>query len=647
MNSTVATPELDSGLESLGQEIQRHLNYTLGHGSTNAAKRYLYRAAAIAVRDRLVAQWRETDARVTASDQRHVYYMSLEFLIGRSFTNAVYNLGLADETREVLHEYGVILEELAEEEHDAGLGNGGLGRLAACFLDSCANLQLPVKGYGLRYEYGMFHQRIENGRQVEDPDHWLLDGNPWEIERREDTRRVRFYGRSELFYDAEGVHHSRWVDTHDVLAVPFDMPIPGYQNETVNTLRLWKSTATDAFDLSEFNAGGYTESVAAKNTAEQITMVLYPNDSSENGKELRLKQQYFLVSASLQDVLAGWVKKHGSDLTQFGERNCFQLNDTHPACAVPELMRLLMDEHNLSWDQAWKVTTRCLAYTNHTLLPEALERWPVALFGRLLPRLTEIIFEINRRFLKAVEAQWPGDAQRRREMSIIEESDHPHIRMAYLAIVGSYSVNGVAQLHTELLKAGLFSNFYGMWPKKFNNKTNGVTQRRWLAHCNPGLRDLLNETIGNEWETDLTKIENILPKAGDAEFRERWRNVKLDNKRRLATYVEERTGVVFPDHAIFDVQVKRIHEYKRQLLNVLHAIHLYDRISRGDAEGLTPRCILIGGKAAPGYHVAKLIVKLINNVAHVINDAAWLLEVLWTAATQALKSSRPLLAVTG
>lgn len=623
MNQTIETPDLDTThLAPLEQEVSRHLNFTLGHHAKNASRNYLYRALAIAVRDRLVAQWSETQARVESSDHRRVFYLSLEFLIGRSLTNAVQNLGLCESAQAALRTYGITLEELAEEEHDAGLGNGGLGRLAACFLDSCANLELPVVGYGIRYEYGMFHQRIESGRQVEEPDHWLRDGNPWELERPEHARRVRFYGRSELYYDAQGIHHSRWVDTHDVVAVPFDMPIPGYRNETVNTLRLWKSCATDEFDLEEFNSGGYAEAVAAKNLAEQISMVLYPNDASENGKELRLKQQYFLVSASLQDVIAQWIRKNGNDLTDFGKKNCFQLNDTHPACAVPELMRLLLDEHGLSWDAAWDITTSCMAYTNHTLLPEALERWSVSLFSRLLPRLTEIVFEINRRFLKQVEQQWPGDDEKRRMMSIVEESDNPHFRMAYLSIVGAFSVNGVAQLHTELLKSGLFSDFHQLWPDKFNNKTNGVTQRRWLSHCNPGLRDLITEAIGNEWETDLSKIEALMPLVGDLEFRDRWQKVKLENKRRLARYVEEETGVIFSENAIFDVQVKRIHEYKRQLLNILHAIHLYDRICRGETQGMVPRCILIGGKAAPGYHVAKLIVKLINNVAHVINTDA-------------------------
>lgn len=622
MNPTVvetAESGASAGLASLECEIRRHLNYTLGHGDKNAGMRYLYRALALAVRDRLVGQWQATEKRVAEKANRKVYYLSLEFLIGRSLSNAVHNLELSDTTSAALHDYGTKLEEVAEMECDAGLGNGGLGRLAACFLDSCANLRLPVRGYGIRYEYGMFHQRIENGRQVEDPDHWLLDGNPWELERSEDARRVRFYGRSELYYDAEGVHHCRWVDTQDVLAVPFDMPIPGFRNQTVNTLRLWKATATNAFDLSEFNAGGYSEAVAAKNMAEQITMVLYPNDASENGKELRLKQQYFLVSASLQDVLEEWAEKHGKDMSKFGEANCFQLNDTHPACAVPELMRLLMDEHDMSWDQAWKITTNCMAYTNHTLLPEALERWSVSLFSRLLPRLTEIIFEINRRFLKEVEKQWPGDADMRRNLSIVEEGDNPHIRMAYLSIVGSFSVNGVAQLHTELLISGLFEKFNELWPKKFNNKTNGVTQRRWLAHCNPGLRDLINAAIGDRWETDLSCIESLLPFVEDSAFRKRWAEVKLENKRRLSRYVEEYTGVVFREDALYDVQVKRIHEYKRQLLNVLHVVHLYDRICRGDVVGVVPRCVLIGGKAAPGYYVAKVIVKLVNNVANIVN----------------------------
>ncbi len=554
------------------------------------------------------------------SEERKVHYFSLEFLLGRSLNNAIQNLGLDEASRLALHQHGLELEEVEEAEPDAGLGNGGLGRLAACFLDSCANLELPVVGYGIRYEFGMFHQTIRDGRQVEGPDHWLRDGNPWEIERPEDSRTIKFYGHTQRCFDDKGKPFSKWVGTQDLLAVPYDMPIPGYKNGTVNTLRLWKAEATDVFNLEAFNMGNYPDAVVQQNNAEQISMVLYPNDASENGKELRLKQQYFLVSASLQDVLAKWVDQHGEDFSKFGELNCFQLNDTHPASAVPELMRLLMDEHGLAWETAWKITSNCMAYTNHTLLPEALERWSVGLFSRLLPRLLEIIFEINERFLADVAKLYPSDTELRRRVSLVEEGDQPHIRMAYLSIVGSFSVNGVAALHTELLKSGLFADFYAMWPEKFNNKTNGVTQRRWLSHCNPDLRNLLYDTIGTEWESDLEQMNKLQPLADDAAFQKKWSAVKLKNKQRLSDYVLANTGVKFDTAAMFDVQVKRIHEYKRQLLNVLHVVHLYDRIRRGETAGMVPRCVLIGGKAAPGYHVAKLIVKLINNVAGVVNS---------------------------
>jgi glycogen phosphorylase len=606
-------------LGPLPDELRRHLLFTLGQNEDRVGPSYGYQAAALAIRDRISQDWRATREKFESSTERRVHYFSLEFLLGRSFNNAIQNLDLEDSVREGLHRYGLQLEEVIEQEQDAGLGNGGLGRLAACFLDSCANLKLPVAGYGIRYEYGMFHQHIEGGFQVEAPDHWLRDGNPWEIERAEDTKTIRLYGRTERYYDASGKPRVRWVDTHDLLAVPYDMPIPGYKNNTVNTLRLWKAAATDAFDLDEFNAGSYPEAVARKNNAEQISMVLYPNDASENGKQLRLKQQYFLVSASLQDVVKNWVAQYGEDFSNFGEQNCFQLNDTHPACSVPELMRLLIDEHGVEWDEAWKITTSCMAYTNHTLLPEALERWSVGLFSHLLPRLLEIIYEINDRFLADVAKLWPGDSDLRRRVSLIEEGDQPHIRMAYLSIVGSFSVNGVAALHTELLKSGLFADFYRIWPEKFNNKTNGVTQRRWLSHCNPGLRALLNETIGPHWEGNLEQMSKLTAFADDPAFQKRWANVKLANKKRLSGYVKQNTGIEFDTSALFDVQVKRIHEYKRQLLNVLHVVHLYDRIRRGETNGMVPRCVLIGGKAAPGYHLAKLIVKLINNVAGVIN----------------------------
>ena len=612
----------NSAANKMLDEVKRHLLCTFGydgHVSEGNDANYLYRATVASVRDRLSTPWRETRKRFAATNQRKVHYLSLEFLLGRSLNNAVQNLKLQQPLQGAIEQLGLHMEEVVSQEHDAGLGNGGLGRLAACFLDSCANLALPVVGYGIRYEYGMFHQKIEAGRQVEAPDHWLREGNLWEIERPEDAKIIRLYGHSERYMDGD-VMRIRWTGANELVAMPFDMPIPGYENETVNTLRLWKAQATDAFNLEEFNAGSYPEAVAAKTQAEQISMVLYPNDASENGKELRLKQQYFLVSASLQDVLEQWVRKNGEDFTEFGNQNCFQLNDTHPATAVPELMRLLMDEHQLEWDAAWGITQQCMAYTNHTLLPEALERWSVSLFSNLLPRLLEIIFEINQRFLAEVAAKAPGDKELIKRVSLIEEGHDPHIRMAYLSIVGSFSINGVAQLHTELLKSGLFEDFYKLWPEKFNNKTNGVTQRRWLSHCNPRLRQLLDDSIGKDWESNLEKIELLKPLADDADFRKQWRSVKLANKQRLSEYVEEHTGIVFNTESLFDVQVKRIHEYKRQLLNVLHVIHSYDQILQGKTESMVPRCVLIGGKAAPGYYLAKQIIKLINNVSDVINN---------------------------
>ncbi|MCB1876643.1 MAG: glycogen/starch/alpha-glucan phosphorylase [Chromatiales bacterium] len=606
-------------VEAVGEDFRRHFSHTLGRDRDCRSPHYLYQSAALTLRDRLMERWKASRYAVYAPDCRRAYYLSMEFLMGRALSNAMLNLGLEDTLTQTLKNLGIKLEDLAAQEHDAGLGNGGLGRLAACFLDSCATLRLPVTGYGLRYEYGMFRQDIVNGEQVEEPDHWLRDGNPWELERPEYTQRVHFYGHSETYRNGHGEIATRWVDTHDVLAIPYDVPVPGYRNDTVVTLRLWKAAATDEFDLGEFNAGSYPESVASKNQAEHISMVLYPNDASENGKELRLRQQYFLASASLKDVIRTWQLQHDNDFSKFAQMNCFQLNDTHPSVAVAELMRLLVDEHGLSWDDAWDTTSQCMAYTNHTLLPEALERWPARLFRQLLPRLLEIIYEINARFLDLVSIQWPGDVDRLRRMSIIEEGDDPQVRMAFLAIVGSFSVNGVAALHSELLKEGLFKDFYDLWPDRFNNKTNGVTQRRWLADCNPGLNRLLTENIGGEWVADLDQLEKISPLANDAEFRARWRDVKRNNKKRLANLVRKDCGIHFDPDALFDVQVKRIHEYKRQLLNVLHVVYLYHRIKSGDTAGWTPRCVLIGGKAAPGYAMAKSIIKLVNNVARVVN----------------------------
>jgi starch phosphorylase len=606
--------------DAIAEGFRHYFNRTLGRDETHCTNHYLYEALAYTVRDRLMERWKNTRLTYERDQARRTNYLSLEFLMGRALGNSMLNLGIEDAVHKMLFDFGIEYEDMESSEQDAGLGNGGLGRLAACFLDSCATLQLPVVGYGLRYDYGMFRQKIENGFQVEEPDHWLRDGNPWELERPEFRQRVKFGGHTEHFQDPSGVHRARWMGTHDVLAVPYDVPVPGYKNDTVNTLRLWKSTATDEFDLEEFNAGDYSEAVAAKNNAEHITMVLYPNDASENGKELRLRQQYFLASASLQDVLRCWSRINGDNLSGFVEKNCFQLNDTHPSIAVAELMRLLLDNYRLGWDEAWQIVSHSMAYTNHTLLPEALEKWPVPLFEKLLPRLLEIIYEINARFLSKVARQWPGDTDRLHRMSIIEEGDTPMVRMAYLAIVGSYSINGVAELHSQLLVDGLFRDFYEIWPHKFNNKTNGVTQRRWLAMCNPGQSDLMSSKIGEGWITDLTQLKKLLPYADDEAFHQQWREVKRQNKQRLAEMVERRTGVKFDTDAIFDIQVKRIHEYKRQLLNVLHVVHLYNRIRQGDTANISKRCVLIGGKAAPGYFMAKLIIKLVNNVANVVNN---------------------------
>ncbi len=617
---TLAPLSMDA--DGIARDFQHYYANTLGRDRDCRSAYYPYKALAITLRDRLMERWKRSRHAHDKASCKRTYYLSLEFLMGRSLSNALLNLGITDEARKSLYDMGLLYEEIEAAEMDAGLGNGGLGRLAACFLDSCATLQLPVKGYGLRYEYGMFRQLIENGRQVEEPDHWLRDGNPWELERPEYTQRIQFFGRTEQYKDQQGRLQRRWVDTYDVLAVPYDIPIPGYHNDTINTLRLWSAAATDEFDLGEFNAGSYPESVAAKNDAEHITMVLYPNDASESGKELRLRQQFFLASASIKDVMREWIRLHGHDFSEFADNNCFQLNDTHPAVSVAELMRQLMDDHGMEWDEAWGITTRTMAYTNHTLLPEALERWPVRLFQQLLPRILEIIYEINARFLSEVAARWPGDMDRQRRMSLIEEDGDPQVRMAFLAIVGSFSVNGVAALHSELLKQGLFRDWFELWPEKFNNKTNGVTPRRWLAMCNEGLRDLLDETIGSDWVRDLSQLERIAPYADDPAFRKRWDAIKHANKERLATLVFNTCHVEFPPEFMFDVQVKRIHEYKRQLLNILHVIHLYNRIKRGDTDIGSPRCVLIGGKAAPGYEIAKLIIKLINNVAKVVNADA-------------------------
>ncbi|MFT5704803.1 MAG: starch phosphorylase [Shewanella sp.] len=604
--------------DSLSALLSRYMN--CGLGQKEHAEHDLFHALASSVKDKMLDSWRETRAKDSQYKTKQVAYLSLEFLMGRTLGNALLNLELTEESREALNQYAMDLESLESLEHDAGLGNGGLGRLAACFLDSCASMDLAVTGYGIRYEYGMFAQKIVDGYQIERPDRWLRDGNPWEVRVSKHNVTVPFFGRTESYIDKEGRRNITWVDTQDVLAVAYDMPVPGYRNGRINTLRLWKSEATDDFDLTEFNQGDYTEAVARKNLAEQITMVLYPNDSSENGKELRLRQQYFLSSASLQDLLNNWVNQHGVDFSGFAKANVMQLNDTHPSIAVPELMRLLVDKYYLGWDLAWSITTSTMAYTNHTLLPEALERWPVRMFEQMLPRVLEIIYEINARYLDDVAHHWPGNGDMLAKMSIIEEGDVPHVRMAYLAIVACFSVNGVAGLHTQLLTSGLFKHFYDLWPEKFNNRTNGVTPRRWLAHCNPRLSALLTKRLGDSWVKDLHHLQKLKGLTEDAELLKEWQQVKQANKFDLTEMIAKECGVQFDPSMMFDVQVKRIHEYKRQLLNILHVIHLYHQILQGNTDNMVPRCVLIGGKAAPGYAMAKLLIKLANNVAHMVNS---------------------------
>ena len=618
------SPALKMNAAALLEDFAHYFSRMLGHPMPCQQSLHLFEALVYATRTRLMERWSRTNKVLRSRQHRRAHYISLEFLIGRLLDNALLNLGIQDQASDALEQIGVDLKELCEQEHDAGLGNGGLGRLAACFLDSCATLQLPVIGYGIRYHYGMFRQHFKNGHQIEEPDTWLHGGFPWEVKRIESSRTVKFGGRCSTQVDADGRTWHSWTDTNDVLAIPFDVPVPGYRNDVVNTLRLWSAAATNEFDLDEFNAGSYADAVAAKNLAENITMVLYPNNASENGQELRLRQQYFLASASLQDVLSDWqADNDGGGFADFAANNCFQLNDTHPAIAVPELMRLLMDEYGMRWCAAWDITRKTMAYTNHTLLPEALELWSQIMMRQLLPRIMEIIEEINRRFRAEVSERWPGDWQRLERMSLIQSEQSgqpPMVRMAYLAIVGSYSVNGVAELHSRLLRQGMLKDFAEHWPEKFNNKTNGVTQRRWLAGCNPGLSALITDKIGSSWITDLEQLARLQDFITDSDFNDAWRTVKNTNKLRLAHAInKQRMGVEINPTMLFDVQVKRIHEYKRQLLNLLHVIHLYDRIQRGDGKGLVPRLIIIGGKAAPGYVMAKNIIKCINNVADVIN----------------------------
>lgn len=601
--------------ESLKRAIIDHVTYTLAEDRGTASDRDIFMSTAWSVRDRLAERWAATQRRYQEDDAKRVYYLSLEFLIGRTLGNALVNLGLRDDVAEAVEPLGYRANELEEMEPDAALGNGGLGRLAACYLDSMATLELPGYGYGIRYEHGIFRQRIENGRQVEMPDNWLHDQNPWEIARPDRTYTVRFYGRVESTDDGNGRTHWQWVDSHDVLAMAYDMPVPGYRNNTVNTLRLWAAKATEEFDLADFIRGDYMAAVEAKARSETISKVLYPPDDTGTGKELRLKQQYFFVTATLQDILFRY-KRERKTFTEFADKVQIQLNDTHPAVAIPELMRLLMDEEGLEWDEAWKLARRTFAYTNHTVLPEALEVWSVELFSRLLPRHLEIIREIDRRLRATIMERFPGDQDRLERMAIVSGGG---VRMASLAIAGSHTVNGVAELHTTILRERLFRDFHELWPDRLISITNGVTQRRWMLHANPSLSGLIGHTIGDAWATDLEQLRELEPHAEDEDFRAVWQVVKDVNKERLASVIARETGVVVDPAAIMDVHVKRLHEYKRQLLNALRLVDLYLRLKDDPSLDVVPRTVLFGGKAAPTYWTAKLIIRLINAVADAAN----------------------------
>jgi len=603
--------------EGLKKDFEHHLRRTLAKDRYTATDRDRYYALALAVRDRVIERWIATQQTHHKKNVKRLYYLSLEFLIGRLLGNNVINMNLENSCREAMSEMGFNWEGFRDQEVDAGLGNGGLGRLAACFLDSLATMNLPAVGYGLRYDFGIFKQRIVNGYQMEQPDEWLKLGYPWEIAHPEFSFPVQFEGRVDTMRGSNGKEW-RWLDTKTVIGMPYDLPVVGYGGNTVNTLRLWSAKAAEEFDLDDFNRGEYVDAVANKVLAENLTKVLYPNDNVFEGKELRLKQQYFFVSCTLQDILRRF-KADGNGWDVFPDKVFIQLNDTHPSLVTPELMRLLIDREGLGWDQAWELTTAVTGYTNHTILPEALEKWPVNMLEKQLPRHLQIIYEINARFMREVASRYPLDIDRMRRMSIIEEDEQKHIRMAHLAIVGSCSVNGVAKLHSELLRNKVLRDFAEYWPAKFNNKTNGITPRRWLLKANPRLARLITEAIGDEWITDLDELRKLEPFADDPDFRERFLAVKQHNKRSLASYIERELGIVVSPESLFDVQVKRLHEYKRQFLLLLYIITLYNRLKADPGLNIAPRTFIISGKAAPGYFAAKLIIKLIHQVAEVIN----------------------------
>jgi starch phosphorylase len=606
-------------IPTLRRALADNLFYIQGKFPGVATKNDYYMALAYTVRDRLLQRWINTVQTYTQQGAKNVCYFSAEFLVGPHLGNNLINLGIYDQVKQAVEESGLDLQELIDQEEEPGLGNGGLGRLAACYMASLASLEIPAIGYGIRYEFGIFDQEIRDGWQVEITDKWLRLGNPWEIPRPEVPALVKFGGHTEPYTDAMGNFRVRWVPEYVLRGVAYDTPILGYKVNTANTLRLWKAEACESFDFQRFNVGDYYGAVDAKVGSENLTKVLYPNDEQIEGKELRLKQQFFFVSCSLQDMIRMHLQ-HGDRLESFHEKWAAQLNDTHPSIGVAELMRLLVDEHLMDWDQAWDVTRQTFAYTNHTLLPEALEKWPISLFSRLLPRHLEIIYEINQRFLEEVQLKFPGDDGKMDRLSLIDESGERYVRMANLACVGSHAINGVAALHSELLKQDVLKDFHELWPDKINNKTNGVTPRRWIALSNPGLTVLISSKIGDSWIKNLAELKKLEPYAEDAGFRQAWRQIKRANKQDLADRIQRAQGLTLNPESLFDIQIKRLHEYKRQHLNVLHIITLYNRLKRNPDLKITPRTFLFAGKAAPGYFMAKLIIKLINSVGDVVNN---------------------------
>jgi starch phosphorylase len=600
------------------EEVRRHLRYSLGKGWEHLSKRDLFMAIALATRDLMVDGMLATVERYSKADAKRLYYLSMEFLIGRSLANNLSNLGILEECRDVLVSMGVDLEEIQENESDAALGNGGLGRLAACFLDSLATLDMPGYGYGINYEYGLFKQEIEAGYQKEQPDNWLAHGTPWQIEHPDEACLIPVYGRLEAMPGRASPYTSKWVDAQILIGIPCDMPIVGYGGRTTNFLRLYSARSSHEFDMQIFNQGDYLKAVELKIATEIISKVLYPSDSVKAGRELRIVQEYFLVACAIRDIVRRYLATHAT-FDQFPDKVAIQLNDTHPALAVAELMRIFLDEYEVPWNSAWEMTQATLGYTNHTLLPEAMEKWAVPLLEYVLPRHLQIIYDINHRLLEQVKAVWPGDTERLRRMSLIEEGEQKHVRMAHLAVVGSHSVNGVAALHTELVKTRLVPDFYQLWPHRFNNKTNGVTQRRWLLQANPLLAHLIHDTIGDSWITDLDKLSALEPFADDRGFQHEFMQIKRANKECLAHVIQTTTQVTVDPASLFDIHIKRIHEYKRQLLNVMHIIHEYLCLVEDGVEPTVPRTYVFAGKAAPGYWAAKQIIKLINNLGHVVN----------------------------